>query len=693
MKKLLLMVAALLMLALPASADVTLPEGLTVIEPNAFAGCTELTGTLVIPDGVTEIGDGAFRGCTGLTELILPDSVTVIGDYAFAGCTELAGTVVGDGVDVGTDAFDGTNVEVTEPTPATEFTYTINADGTVTITGYIGQSENGVVVIPDTIEGGKVTEIGTGAFMQLAVTDVTLPAGLTTIGDNAFESCSSLTAVRGGRKVTSYGRNAFYYCTELKSMTINEDASFFGEYAFGYCENLHAMLCLSSESTFTWESFHGADIVALGFQVNGSTAALKQRFAGITRDHVTIPSSYKGLPVTEIICADVGNYACGLCYRLTIPSTVKKIGMDAMWGAHQDLTTVDFQAPSSLVEIGERAFCGLYELETIELPDTLKIIGNDAFKYDSSLRNLTIPDGLESLGESAFWFTQIPSVDIPSAWTEIPPYAFYGMALTEFTIPARITKLGQAALAGNTKLTSLVIPDTVQEVGAYTFTECTSLTEAVLPSHLTYVPTCAFANCTSLTNIELSDNIEAIEMAAFEGCTSLEYVELPPKVTWVLTCAFRDSGVRTKAVDRVVAECITSGMSDFEKALALHDWLINNADYSSTRTFFGAEGVLVYGEGVCQSYTDAYAMLLDKVGISHKAVVSSSMDHTWNLVQLDGEWYHVDVTWDDPVGGPERHIYFGLTDELMAQDHTWDNADSLPAATGTRYQYGVDNGN
>lgn len=693
MKKLLLIMAALLLWTLPAAADVTLPDSVTVIADNAFAGCTELTGTLVIPEGVTTIGDSAFKGCTGLTELVLPDSVTSIGDYAFAGCTELAGTVVADGVHIGTDAFDGTDVAVTEPAPVTDFAYTINADGTATITEYLGGWDVTTIVIPDMIEGCKVTEIGPGVFKQLALTEVTLPAGLTTIGDNAFEHCPSLAVVRGGKKVTSYGSNAFYYCTELKSMTINEDASFFGEYAFGYCENLHATLYLSSKSTFAWDSFYGADIVALGFQVNGSTAALKQRFAGITRDRVTIPSSYKGLPVTEIICAEVGNYACGLCYHLTIPSTVTKIGTDGMWGAHQDLISVTFQEPSSLVEIGERAFCGLYELEIVELPDSLRIIGNDAFKYDSSLKNLTIPDGLERLGESAFWFTKIPSVDIPSAWTEIPPYAFYGMALTEFTIPPRITKLGQAALAGNEKLTSLVIPDTVLEVGAYTFAECTSLTEAVLPSHLTTLPGCAFMNCTALTEVDLPDGIEFMEIAAFEGCTSLEYVELPPKVTWILTCVFNDCGVRSKAVDRVVSQVIKPGMSDFEKALALHDWLINNADYSSYRTFFGAEGVLVYGEGVCQSYTDAYAMLLDKVGISHKAVVSSSMDHAWNLVQLDGEWYHVDVTWDDPVGGTEQHIYFGLTDELMSKDHTWDNASSLPAATGTRYQYGVDNGN
>ena len=214
----------------------------------------------------------------------------------------------------------------------------------------------------------------------------------------------------------------------------------------------------------------------------------------------------------------------------------------------------------------------------------------------------------------------------------------------------------------------------------------------MLPEHLEELPACAFMGCTALKTVDLPDGITWIGMMAFQGCTNLEYVELPPKLTYIITCVFDECGVRTKAVERVVAACITSDMTEFEKALALHDWLTSNADYSSYRTFFGPEGVLVYGEGVCQSYASAYGMLLDKVGISHYAVTSAEMDHTWNLIQLDGEWYHVDVTWDDPVGGQEQHLYFGLTDELMGQDHTWDNPESLPAANGTRYQYGVDGG-
>lgn len=689
MKKLMLCLLMLL-LALPAAAEVTLPENTAVIEAQAFLNCTELTGTLVIPEGVTEIGAEAFRGCTGLTELILPSGVTKIGERAFAGCSALTGVIATDGVTIGADAFEGTQISLMQSTPLSRFAYEVQADGTVMITGYDNQELNETVYVPDVIEGRPVTAVGADAFRQSAIGTVRLPEAVVSIGDWAFAHCGRLTAVYGGSRVTSYGESAFFYCEELSRLSINEDAALIGESAFGYCQKLYATLCMSAESDFSPESFHHSNVVALGFEVSGGEATLKKLYGGLLREHLIVPETYKGAPVTAVIADDYPYGHKGPALHLTLPSTVRVLG-DYSLRACSGLVKVDFAQRSRLTEIGTGAFLYLRSLQEVVLPESVRSIGSYAFDGDESLSRLTLPDGLETLGESAFRSTVIPTINIPSAWTEIPPYAFYGMGLTEFTIPERITVLGQAALA-DTALTTLIIPDTVLEVGSYTFSGCKNLTTAVLPEHLEELPACAFSECTALKNVDLPDGITWIGMMAFQGCTSLEYVELPPQLTYVINCVFDECGVRTRAVERVVAACITEDMTEFEKALALHDWLINNADYSSYRTFFGAEGVLVYGEGVCQSYASAYGMLLDKVGISHYPVVSAEMDHAWNLVQLDGEWYHVDVTWDDPVGGEERHLYFGLTDELMGADHTWDNPDSLPDANGTRYQYGVDGG-
>ncbi len=716
MKKTLLLLAALSMLLFPliASADIVLPESLVVIDDEAFSGCPGLSGTLIVPEGVTEIGEEAFADCDGLTELILPPAIQTIEDRAFAGCTALAGTVVDSGVQVGEDAFDGTEIIVAAPSPAEDFEYAVNADGTVTVTKYIGSCEDGVISIPPTFEDKPVTVIGEKAFyMWGEIKTVFLPSGIKEIGKYAFAYCSglqsvhcsdspvsfgygcfmncgSLRAVYGAQNAVSYGDGAFQRCTALSEMRLNQEAESWGQYAFYQCSQLTATLLLSAENVDLTRAapFCDSNILAFVFSANGDSATLEACYAwNSERDSVAFPSSFKGLPVTAIAERFFQKWASAVPARKVIlPEKLITIANAAFMQTDVDEVVL----PASLESVADNAFLRS-TVKTINLPKSLKAIGNDAFMGCANLTSITLPDNLETIGTTPFRDSGITSVNVPASWTELPPYCFYGMSLTEFTIPARITAIGQCALADNAKLTSIVIPETVTTFGAYLLSGCTSLTDVTLPNTMTTLPTCAFANCTSLTSIDLPDSITSFGLAVFEGCTSLEYVELPPNLTHIPTCAFNNSGVRTKAVEKVVAQCITDDMSAFEKALALHDWLTEHADYSVYRTFFGAEGVLVYGEGVCQSYTDAYAMLLDAVGIPVKPVVSTPMDHTWNLVQLGGEWYHIDVTWDDPVGGTETHQYFGLSDALMSQDHTWDNPSELPAATGTRYQYGVDN--
>ncbi len=134
----------------------------------------------------------------------------------------------------------------------------------------------------------------------------------------------------------------------------------------------------------------------------------------------------------------------------------------------------------------------------------------------------------------------------------------------------------------------------------------------------------------------------------------------------------------------IVAQVITPGMSDYDRALALHDWLIYNANYDFTFTHYEAAGVLLYGTGVCESYGRAYLMLCTIAGlecmyISGDAYSNGSWgSHGWNMVKLNGQWYHVDCTWDDPgTGGSERHTYFCIDDETMAKNHRWNRPDDI----------------
>lgn len=143
-------------------------------------------------------------------------------------------------------------------------------------------------------------------------------------------------------------------------------------------------------------------------------------------------------------------------------------------------------------------------------------------------------------------------------------------------------------------------------------------------------------------------------------------------------------------VNSIVDELITQDMSDYTRALVLHDWLIYNANYDYTFTHYEAAGVLLYGTGVCDSYARAYLMLCTAAGLECMYVSGEGYSggvwgaHGWNLVQLNGSWYHVDCTWDDPgEGGYEHHGYFCVDDETMALDHRWNRPGDLNDAGGS----------
>lgn len=166
-----------------------------------------------------------------------------------------------------------------------------------------------------------------------------------------------------------------------------------------------------------------------------------------------------------------------------------------------------------------------------------------------------------------------------------------------------------------------------------------------------------------------------------------------------------DASTVVGKVNSIVSELINDEMSDYSRALVLHDWLIYNANYDYTFTYYDASGVLLHGMGVCDSYARAYLMLCTAAGLDCMYVSGTAGEaadpaewgnHGWNLVKLNGSWYHVDCTWDDPgEGGYECHTYFCVDDETMAADHRWNTSEDVfddggmlvPDAEGGEYEY------
>lgn len=136
--------------------------------------------------------------------------------------------------------------------------------------------------------------------------------------------------------------------------------------------------------------------------------------------------------------------------------------------------------------------------------------------------------------------------------------------------------------------------------------------------------------------------------------------------------------------DKKTAElmsCIDDSMSDVEKLLALHDVLACHMTYSKEssgeykNSVYTAYGSIVEGRGVCQAYTLGYEYLAKLAGINDIYLVSNKY-HSWNMVQLDGNWYHIDVTFDDPVSdipGRVYHKYFMISDSKLLQNDKSEN--------------------
>ncbi len=139
--------------------------------------------------------------------------------------------------------------------------------------------------------------------------------------------------------------------------------------------------------------------------------------------------------------------------------------------------------------------------------------------------------------------------------------------------------------------------------------------------------------------------------------------------------------------DWIIKNYISSGMTEREKAQVLHNWLIYNAHYDYTYSNYNASGVLIQGTGVCDSYSRAYCLLLSKVGIENKRITGIATNsagevggHAWTLVKIDGQWYHVDCTWDDPgdsgvasFSGSERNVYFLVGDSYIKRSRSFDD--------------------
>ena len=562
--------------------SIEIPAGVTSIEYEAFYGCSNLESVSFAEGSeLTSIGGSAFRYCSSLTSIEIPAGVTSIGDYAFRNCSNLESVTFAEGsqlTSIGGMVFYGCSSLTSIEIPAR-----------VTSIGSQAFRDCSNLESVSFAEGSLLTSIGSYAFRGCSsLTSIEIPAGVTELqnGDSyyggVFSGCSNLESVTfaEGSKLTSIGDYAFEYCSSLKSIEIPAGVTSIGVNAFYGCSNLNTVYYAGSiENWFDIE-----------FDSNPLTYSADLYIGGELLTEVVVPET-----ITTIGTKLSG---CTSLTSIIINSGVTSIGGSAFSGC-SNLESVTFAEGSQLTGIGSSAFSGCSSLKSIEIPAGVTSIGSYAFYYCSSLTSIEIPVGVTSIGYSAFedcsnlesvtfaeesqltsigssafsYCSSLTSIEIPAGVTELPDGGwigsryvgvFYGCSNLEsvtFGEGSQLTSIGVGAFFECGSLMSIEIPAGVTSIGDSAFYECSNLnkvyyagsiedwfniefedynsnplyngadlyidgelvTKVVVPESVTAIGD-QFYGCTSLTSITIHFGVTSIGSSAFSGCSNLESV-------------------------------------------------------------------------------------------------------------------------------------------------------------------------
>lgn len=396
------------------------------------------------------------------------------------------------------------------------FVYIVRNDGTAEIVDRSGIIES--LVIPEELDGHRVTRIGDMAFRQSRdLTSVTIPDSVTEIGDNPFYLCGSLAEIVispdhptletvDGVLFSKPDRRLVFYpiAKENDQYTVPDGTQVIGKAAFSTCDALHSVTIPGSVT------------------VIGDLAFNACRYL-----------SYIGIPYGPTV---IGSEAFSLCFSLkgiVIPGSVTAIGKGA-FRACTHLTSVTI--PDSVAEFGDNPFSNctaLREITVSPLNPYLRSVNGVLFsKPDMRLLSYlcgrpeteyTVPDGTTGIANDAFAFNpSLTAVTIPGSVTEIGDRAFQCCdALVNITIPDSVTAIGDNAFDGCASLKEIRVPGSVESIGQLAFCGCTSLQNAVISEGVKSIGYYAFGNCDSLTSIALPESLTDIGDYAFSSGSAL----------------------------------------------------------------------------------------------------------------------------------------------------------------------------
>lgn len=431
-----------------------------------------------------------------------------------------------------------------------QFTFTTNGDGSLNIALYTGS--HGVVLIPNTTNGLRITSIGAAAFFNNTnVTSVTIGTNVGIILDQAF-SYSTITSVALPASVTNIAFDAFLDCYDLTNFTVaTNDPDFSGVAGVLFNQNQTTLISYpegraggyavpNSVTNIGIYAFFGSSnlaSVALSTNVDTIENYAVYNCPGLAAIAVNTNnqwySSVAGVLFDKnqdtLIAFPAGNAAASY----TMPNVVTNIGMEAFYGC-QKLTNVTIG--TNVVVVGDAAFDYCTALEGIIFPNSVAVISGDAFAECRALASIAIGTGVTNIMYQAFiGCSSIAAITVAAG---NPAFSGVGGVLFDknqallvlyppassavsYVVPGTVTNIMADAFMDSYNLASVTLDSNLQSLGDSAFQNCFNLTSIAIPNSVTSLGNFVFYQCVSLTNVIVGSGLNDIGFQVFAYCYSL----------------------------------------------------------------------------------------------------------------------------------------------------------------------------
>lgn len=697
--------------------SIVIPEGVTEIGKDAFYNCEELTH-VALPNSLKEIGEQAFHGCSklqsidfpdglseigetafyksGLTEVHIPESCTIIRESAFQKCSELKKVLIHDDVEeiepfafsdcpklreiyvplgtkIGSLAFDkGCTIQTSKNASVNVLTAVkslpagfpkgkrVYAGDDLEIvngivTGYTGDETD--IILP-----AGITAIGEDAFQFTSLQSVVIPEGVTEIGKDAFYNCDELTHIYLPNSLKKLGESVFYGCKELKKVDLPDGLTDIGDSAFRESGLVEVRIPSSCTVIKGWTFNECSDLsrVILHDSIKriGEFAFEScPELTGIVVPQKTIIEKYafddEAYVEREKNASNRKTSEANNTYAKVPTASEFSVTRTGILNKYTGKNRSQIDLPEGIKRIGASVFAYHFELESVIIPEGVTRIDKEAF-VGSSLKTVSFPNTLQSIGEKAFWGTNLESISLPESLQTIEGYAFSNCrelrqvtfkgnscttlgwsvfsdcsALRDIYLPEGITKIGYAVL-NKSGIVSASVPSTVKVLESRMFDECEKLKEVIFRGKVESIGYRMFGKCKALEMIVIPEGTKSIQKNAFLESKQLKDVFIPLSVESI---ALDDNDAGKRTVFHVVKG------SNAEKFCIEHQRKYDNLSYEEVmekrkteQIYADAKGLMEKGEFAAAK--EKYAMIPDYKDAAKQAKICESKAEEQRIERL-----------------------------------------------------------